>query len=357
MSRSKKVLFSSLSVAFGLVIAALLGEAALRLAGYSPVYYNPLHSFHEAHPLVGYRGKPGFVGRFRRLDFDVTIAHRENGFRRHEYENKGPKVRHRVLVFGDSFTWGWGVGQGKVFTDRMNQLMPDHQVVNFGLNATGTVEQFTLYEAYGRELLRPGDTVVLLFNNNDFFDNLEGYLRAEVKDGEVRTIGPKRHLPEPLVRLKHMSYFVNFVMYSADVLKETRKRSRAEKRAGKLIHLGEEAPEVVAAKHFLKEFKSAVESKNANFVVAYIPGQGELDESVNPTEEGKKNEQALRQTFFACAEALAIPTVDLLPHFLSARKAGQYDWFTFRHDAHWNENGHAVAARVISDFILAAAKR
>jgi lysophospholipase L1-like esterase len=346
-----------LSVAFGLVVAALVGEAALRLAGYSPVYYNPLHSFHEAHPLVGYRGKPDFVGRFRRLDFDVTIAHRENGFRRHEYENRGPSVRHRVLVFGDSFTWGWGVGQGKVFTDRMNQLMPDHQVLNFGLNATGTVEQFTLFEAYGRELIRPGDTVVLMFNNNDFSDNLEGYLRAEVKDGQVRRLGPKRHLPEALIQLKHISYFVNFVIYSADVLKETMKRSRAEKRAVKLITLGEDSPEVVIAKHFLNEFKGSLENKNASFVVAYIPGQRELGESLSPGEDGKKNEEAFRQAFFACAEALAIPTIDLLPHFLEARKSGQYDWFTFRHDAHWNENGHAVAARVISDFILAAAKR
>jgi hypothetical protein len=235
--------------------------------------------------------------------------------------------------------------------------MPDYQVMNFGLNATGTVEQFTLFEAYGRELLRAGDTVVLMFNNNDFSDNLEGSLHAEVKDGRVRRVGPKRHLPEALIQLKHMSYFVNFVMYSADVFKETKKRSRAEKRAVKLITLGEDTPEVVVAKHFLKEFKSAVESKDASFVVAYIPGQQELGESLSPGEDGRKNEQALRQTFFACAGALAIPTIDLLPHFLEARKSGQYDWFTFRHDAHWNENGHAVAARVISDFILAAAKR
>jgi lysophospholipase L1-like esterase len=356
VTKSKKVLFSSLAVAFGLVVGALAGEAALRLAGYSPVYYNPLHSFHEAHPLVGYRGKPDFVGRFRRLDFDVTIAHRENGFRRHEYENRAPNARRRILVFGDSFTWGWGVGQGKVFTDLMNQLMPDYQVMNFGLNATGTVEQFTLFEAYGRELLRPGDTVVLMFNNNDFSDNLEGFVRAEVKDGQVRRVGPKRHLPEALLQLKHISYFVNFVIYSADVLKETRKRSRAEKRAVKLLTMGEDTPEVVVAKHFLKEFESAVENKNGSFVVAYIPGQGELGESLSPSEEGNKNEQALRQTFFACAEAVGIPTIDLLPHFLEGRKSGRYDWFTFRHDAHWNENGHAVAAKVISDFIFAAAK-
>jgi hypothetical protein len=346
-----------LSVAFGLVVGALVGEAALRLAGYSPVYYNPLHSFHEAHPLVGYRGKPGFVGRFRRPEFDVTIAHRENGFRRHEYENRGAKVRHRVLVFGDSFTWGWGVGQGKVFTDRMNQLMPEYQVMNFGLNATGTVEQFTLFEAYGRALLQSGDTVVLMFDNNDFSDNLEGYLRAEVKDGQVRRVGPKGYLPEALVRLKHMSYFVNFVIYSADVLKETVKRSRAEKRAVKLVTLGDDSPEVIIAKHFLSEFKSAVENKNANFVAAYIPGQRELGESLSPSEDGRKNDQAFRKTFFACADALAIPTIDLLPHFLEARKSGQHEAFTFRHDSHWNENGHAVAARVISDFILAAAKR
>ena len=71
----KRAVFRSLAVLLGILLAALLGEWALRLTGYSPLYFNALNSFHEPHPLVGYRGKPNFEGRFRKPDFDVVIAH------------------------------------------------------------------------------------------------------------------------------------------------------------------------------------------------------------------------------------------------------------------------------------------
>ncbi|MGH7854973.1 MAG: alginate O-acetyltransferase AlgX-related protein, partial [Candidatus Binatia bacterium] len=332
----------------------LLGELALRIGGFSPIHVNPLNSFHEADPLVGYRGKPNFSGRFRRPEFDVNIKHDQNGFRKQEHQHAKEKSKHRVLIFGDSFTWGWGVGQGKVFTDQMNAWMPDYRIMNFGLNGSGTVQQFTIFEALAQDMLRPGDTVALVFVGNDFTDNVIRFLRAEVKDGQVRRVGPTRLLgTKGDFDLKYVSYLYNYVVFSAAVLKATIEEKRARKKLRKLIDLHGKRKELMVAQHFLAEFDRLVEQKQASFLVVYVPQQGELHETAELDETEARNESTYRRAFQACAETLKLRTLDLLPYFLEAKNLRPGERLTFGRDKHWNENGHALAAKVIAENILA----
>jgi hypothetical protein len=355
MSAVKKIAFRCLSVVFGLLLAALVAEMVLRLGGYSPIYVNPLGAFHEPHTLVGYRGKPNFRGRFSRDDFDVMIAHDENGFRKQEYQNPKEKTHRNIFVFGDSITWGWGVGQGKVFTDVMSRLMPHYHIMNFGLNASGTVAQFTLFEAHSRELVQPGDTVVLVFVNNDFKDNVTGFLHGRVRDGRVKRVGPTRLLrSRKRFDIVQASYLINYLVFAQQVTKGVVQEKRADQKAPQLVALGEKSPEMVVTKYFLAEFKRNVEQKRARFVVVYVPAQGELAETPNISDTAVKNQSGLRKAFFACAEPSSLRTLDLLPHFLAAKRSGQYERLTFLHDKHWNENGHAVAGKTVAEFILAA---
>jgi SGNH hydrolase-like domain, acetyltransferase AlgX len=359
VSKPPKLLFVALSIVFGLLTGGVITEVALRVGGYSPMYVNPLNAFHEGDPIVGYRGRPNFAGKFRRPEFDVVVAHNEKGFRKHEYQQPQNSNDRKIMVFGDSFVWGWGVGQGMVFTDRMSQLMKGYQVMNFGLAASSTVQQFALFEAYGKQQIRSGDTVVLTFFGNDFTDNLApGFLHAEIRNGEVRRVGPDRLLASgktsnPLRK----SYAFNLTAFSVNAMKATLKRRRALDRASTLIQVGAESPEVAIARYFLAEFHRAVAEKGASFIAVYVPMQGELGEASEVSEKALsetslKNEQAYRRAFFACAEALGIVTIDLLPHFLAAKRSGRYERFTYVRDLHWNDSGHELAAQVIADFIL-----
>ena len=356
MSRSRKFLLSLVSIIFGLVAGGVLTEAALRIGGYSPMYVNPLNAFHEGHPLTGYWGRPNFTGRFRRSEFDVIVAHDENGFRKQEYQQPEQKAGHKVMVFGDSFVWGWGVGQGRVFTDRMSQLMTDYRVMNFGLSASGTVQQFAIFEASGKEQMRPGDTVVLMFYANDFTDNVSpGFLHAELRNGEIRRAGPERVLASGETNHSlRKSYAVNLISFSVNVLKATLKQRRALERAAVLTALGAESPETAVVKHFLGEFQRAAAEKGASFIAVYVPLHGELGEASRPSEKTLKNEQDYRRAFFASAEAVGIRTIDLLPRFLEAKRSGRYGSLYLARDEHWNESGHEVAAKVLAEVILAA---
>ena len=137
------------AVIFGTVVALLISESALRLAGYDRAYINPQASFHQPDARFGYIGKPDFSGRFHSPEFDVVIAHNKAGFRRHEAPLPAQEDHRSLFVLGDSFTWGWGVGQGKVYTDLIAQKFGDRLAGrNFGLSGTGTVQHAAIFDAY-----------------------------------------------------------------------------------------------------------------------------------------------------------------------------------------------------------------
>ena len=94
-------------------------------------------------PCIGWRGRKLYTARFKRPDFDVVVAHNAAGFRKQvNLEPKLDKAPHSIFVFGDSFVWGWGVGQGEVFTDEMNLLLPNYSVHNYGIDGVGTVVEY-----------------------------------------------------------------------------------------------------------------------------------------------------------------------------------------------------------------------
>ena len=73
----------------------------------------------------------------------------------------------------------------------MAHLMPKDEVRNFGLNASGTVQPYRIFEDRIRNSLHSSDVVIVNFYSNDFSDNITGALSARVVDGEVKTNDPR----------------------------------------------------------------------------------------------------------------------------------------------------------------------
>jgi len=350
--RGWRRLFPLLTVLLSLLATAVVGEIVLRLAGYSPAHVNPLRAFHTYDPAIGWRGRKLYAARFKRPDFDVFIAHNADGFR--QQVNLAPKLNrapHRLFVFGDSFVWGWGVGQGEVFTDRLNLRLPDYAVENYGVDGVGTVVEDRLFATEVKPLVRPGDVVLLMFCNNDFGDNVDRKkLHAEAVNGEVKIVNPAKRLTTPLEDwLKNQSYFVNFVCYRADLYRLTRRsRKQADEVLGPTIAKSDER--YVVTKDFLARFAAECAAAKARFIVAHIPSQEELAEGQVARPNKLANEKARGDTLFAITRALQIETVDLLPGFL-ARKQKTGETLTFPHDGHWNTTGHQAVAELLSEYL------
>ena len=156
----------------GLVGAGVALELVLRAGGAPPAVANPLYSFHQGDPALGWIGAPGLRQRFVRPAFDVWIEHDAEGFRRPDPPLPATP-QQRLLVLGDSLVWGWGVGQGELATDWLQRaLAPRAAVVNRGVDAYATSQELLLLE---RELARgPWTRVLLVVTPGDLEENLDG---------------------------------------------------------------------------------------------------------------------------------------------------------------------------------------
>ncbi len=353
------IAFRALALLLAVAFAAGIGEAGLRLLGYRRSYFNPFGMFHERDALIGVRGRANFTGRLKNGEMDAIISNDENGFRLAAIKPPNAPGHPDVYVLGDSFIWGWGVGQGQVVTDLMQQKLATSRTHNLGVSATGTVQQFVIFEKYALPELRKDDWVVLAFcAQNDFADNVgrndEGRLFAKVVDGKVCAVPPDGTAcpAQTVERMRDASYLFNLVAYQANragFAWRTRKDAKAPKKTWSEEPYALKSPEFLVLEHYLKAFQAACQSKQAHFVVVYIPLQAEFGESDGWTTVNSSRE---RKTLQQCLRALDINLVDLLPRFRSVKAAVPDERLTF-HEGHWNAAGHRVACDAICEFINA----
>jgi hypothetical protein len=403
-------IFRLLTVVASLAVACLLSEAVLRVGGYGGSYFNPFRAFHESDDLIGIRGRPNFIGHLKNREIDVVIENDELGFRKAAHPVAASPARTNVIVLGDSFVWGWGVGQGSVVTDRLQGRLPDCRIKNYGVSATGTVQQFAIFQKFVLPELRRGDAVVLAFYANDFGDNLgvdhPGRLYAKVEHGQIRLVPPDGSAcPHNLMsRLSDASYLLNLVRYCSDRLLDSWQRRRGssqtlsarqpENKAGDqpakdlppgpardqqaarldlpassavrldlpassaIPYLADESAEVIVAKHYLQAFALECRRRGAELLVVYIPYQAEIREPPNralAAAPGPPVRTLERRALLRCTKALAIPTLDLVPVFLAAKADGKTGRLTIGKDFHWTETGHLVAAQAIGDYLATRA--
>src|SRR5947199_7212197 len=160
----KAVLFRLVAILFGLLIAALLGEVTLRLVIPSR--------------LARARDEHAFFCRFdRQLGWapleNITAVH--NGKRatgvvhQNQYGMRGPddiqlnktSDKKRVLVLGDSYVWGYGVDQSKLFS-APEVHGTEEEILNFGVSGYGTDQEYLLYLGKGIDFAV--DQVVVAFS-------------------------------------------------------------------------------------------------------------------------------------------------------------------------------------------------
>ncbi len=113
-----------------------------------------------------------------------------------EYSREKPAgVKRRILVLGDSFTAGQYVSNEHRFTEHLERrLGPGTEVINFGLEGTGTDQQVLIYEHIARQYEH--DLVILL----PFLQNIRRNMVDARESFDPRTL-EKIWLPKPRFRL------------------------------------------------------------------------------------------------------------------------------------------------------------
>lgn len=97
----------------------------------------------------------------------VNVRHNSLGLRDIEHDT-APKPT--IAFLGDSFVWGYDAEQDERFTELLRSKMPEHRIVNAGVTAYGTDQEYLLLRRLW-DRIKPNVVVLIVCVDNDRKDN------------------------------------------------------------------------------------------------------------------------------------------------------------------------------------------
>lgn len=320
-------------------------------------------------PDLGWAYRPGYRGK---LYSNNSVGLR--GTR--EYELVPPEPIVRIAAFGDSFVYGSEVGDEDVWTHRLEELLPNVEVLNFGVGGYGTDQAFLRYQKQGKEY---GNDIVLIgFMTVNLRRNVNVYRRFISTDAHVHVkprfrLGDNGELvlvpmpiesledyrryydrPELITELGELDYSYRPFVYEnplydwsasvrllAQILELGSRKLLSNRRLYKdgELNPGSEAFKVTL--RILQEFAAEVEADGAIPIVLMFPGYDALKDE--PSRRHK-----YYQPLMSAARDVGIRVADLASAFEDERVT---------RDTHYQGGGHyspysnSLVARYLASYL------
>lgn len=291
------------------------------------IYYE----FDIYHPVLGWASRP--------LLRDATAFGNQvlntnsrglRGIREFAYE-RGDEWP-RILVLGDSFTFGDEVSDDQTYVHLLQEMLPGAEVINMGVHGFGHDQMLILLQEEGIRY-RP-DIVMLGFVGLDMGRNLLSFRdfakpSFRMEDGQL----VRRGIPVPTPEAVRRSDWARPRLLDAASLMRYRLSvalGREEGRADRITT------------HILDEIVRTTESIGAEPIFVYLPEGPSL---ARPVEE-------LRTESFLLDFVAARPNVrgfSTYPAFREAMAAG----VEFKAIGHWGPAGHETVAHAIFEYLTA----
>jgi lysophospholipase L1-like esterase len=342
----------------GALLAIVAVEAALQWLSPPPPpnWIRPDERLHHAQ-------KESFATRFITPEWNTAVVTNRLGLRDVEIEPK-PSGTTRVLVLGDSYTFGYGVEAEEAYPQVLGSLLRaaslPAEVVNAGIPSYSP----TLEALWLRDVgvgLAP-DVVVLALDMSDFQDDL--FLEPLIEwggDGEPRARPSPR--PGKLEQTYKSLLLVRMARFAADAI-YGRLRSGSEFEAPQtrqLLHnrfalTRDDVPEAEAGPHYARTFdwmdraRALAAGGGIRFLVLTYPYGHQV--ATDEWEGGRhhygfaadkvySDEPARRLCDWAAARE--VPCLDMFPAFRAAADGTYY----FAGDGHFTPKAHRLAAELL----------
>jgi hypothetical protein len=182
--------------------ALIGGELAIRIARRPPpAAWKQYHRLYRADPVVGYTLTPDWRGRFNDGYARGNIAVNSLG---HRDDEPAPTSKRRILLLGDSFTFGALLDQSETIDKQVERLSADLDAYNLGVGGYGLP---AVVETLRRCDLPAQEAFYLFFNNDLQNDNLLPDNGKFVVDGHLvpktRTDGTPYTAAEARQKIAH----------------------------------------------------------------------------------------------------------------------------------------------------------
>jgi hypothetical protein len=342
------------------------------LAGQYPAMF-------KASDYLPYRLRENYTGRLATSEFDTRVRINSLGYRGEDFAvEKGSRLR--VLVIGDSFTFGWGVEDTDTYAFRLQQALAKRfpgrsvEVINAGFAACYSPDTYYLYLKNEGLRLNPDLVIVGVFVGNDLDSNAAfenewveqdaAGLPLRIRSRESQVVGNlllPREIPfryrAPLVSRLHVFQAVADVWWelrprlfgAAHVVSAALHAAQDDERVPFMYRLTyAERTEAVMqrVRTMFLGMKRLADSASIPLSFLVIPDRVQLADDAFaglPAEVGKP-QRLLRELF----EREGLGYLDLLPWLKTAAATRT---IYFPGDAHWNVLGHELAAERLSEFV------
>jgi len=345
-----------------LVFASVLGslliaEFGIRLLAPQDLDPHP-RGLYSADSELGWTLTPGFSGEDSSPEFEVSLRINSIGIRDKEL---GPKLpnQQRILILGDSFTYGTGVEWRDAYPHRVQDELramgrPGVTVVNGGVPGYGTNRQVVHFDRLVDQV-QPDIVLVGFFSGNDLFDNLN-LNDAEVIDGYLITkvLGSRAQLTQSLgipvefkiwIRTRSHLYGVLMNAWSAMLAKTETTFDENALEVYREDPTDRVASAVETTREILGRFAEECRARGVKLGLVLIPNGW-----LSPSLDGRPGYRLERPTelIYQVAIDLDIPVIDLSAQLGTIASSGLY----FPADGHWTPEGHTVAGRAIATALL-----
>ena len=371
-SLAVRVLAPLALVAGSLLLVAIALEAGLRLfwGGYYEKF-DPDRPFgeYQFHPERALALIPSWEHVEDDREFRTTLRHNALGFRGPEMALAKPPDRMRVMLVGDSMTYGWGVEYEETYAAVLQTLAPEIQVINAGARGYSTGQQLLLLRER-IEGLAP-DLVVLAYFWNDVWETRKSrYPEFVLRDGRARLVPPDPATPEHPAfdhlwrrherraeRYGWLTSGSHAYRFLSDRLKLLRYAIRdlageaTEIDQDGHLALAEEAEAWELGFALLRDMRDLVHAHGARFAILVIPDQVQIEPDVTVYDVPAVLHH-IQERVVAFAESEGIPVIEPL-ETLRALRARDGEPQYYRLDRHWNRVGHAHMGRVLHEELTA----
>ncbi len=353
-----KISLKTILAVFALIVSlALIGEifcrAVMPLKKKRDRYMAVRNVFHlddrnvNFDDELGYTIKPGITVPFNNEEFRTTVSTNSAGFRGDDGSLKDPPV----LILGDSFAFGWGVGQDDTCAERLEKVSGTH-VLNMGVSGYGTLQELLALKRYAQKHDVRGKTVVFLVYPNDIADTMGfGSGSIGIKDGALQySKFNKDTFDEQMRMYKTRScrgiYQVSYMAYLLkNAQKELKTKFRRKKKAEAPVETAPADRELKFRifKLVIDEIKKYSEEKGFKTIFVWIPSVRSFEDP-SGGEFGDENEADLLKKVQKIFADEALSLYDLKDSLSRA------DYYIL--DGHLKPSGQNKAAAEIGKHIL-----
>ncbi|MCA9415729.1 MAG: hypothetical protein KC917_05640 [Candidatus Omnitrophica bacterium] len=296
-------------------------------------------------PVLGFINRPDLDIPFENVEFSTHVQTNSWGFRDDEESLENPEV----LLFGDSFGFGWGVEREET-AESLLEKETGKKVLNMSVSGYGTLQEFLLLQRFCEVEEATGCEVVILYYLNDRYENRcppGGMFPAMVKhQGKIRITEADEEALWDCVRANKQQPYTYLCRRSAilDLILSrffSPRKHWADRMA--IQFMGYREKNGAGAQEGLDEFKileyttrfllQLCHERNMNLRFVFLPFYGYyLGDLPKPYQEE-----------VAILERLEVPFINPYEDFSAAN---YYDL-----DGHFNASGHRELASILTDFL------